>query len=201
MNPSTPPRRFQLLDLAALVVGYGLASLAMRPFWPSGAAPTPTEIAVIALFYAWLGLAMSGPFVLLVGRPAEPLEEGEGERPSGGGTSDDHDPTMVRPCTGAELAWMMIGIYWIITTVLFSAFRGDRTTLGKAVMVLFPLVGALGLFLGLFRATRGAGPRARARAEERRERLARAWTHRAAVGLLLSWPLAWVALILLGKTL
>ena len=28
-----------------------------------------------------------------------------------------------------------------------------------------------------------------------------AWTHRAAVGLLLTWPFAWVALILLGKSL
>jgi hypothetical protein len=199
MNPSTPPRRFHLLDLAALVVGYGLASLAMRPFWPSGARPTPAEIAVIASFFAWLGLAMSGPFVLLLHRPAEPIEEDE-HRPEAG-IGDDHDPTMVRPCTGAELAWMMIGIYWIFMTVLLSAFRGDHTTIGNAVMGLFPLVGALGLFLGLFRAVRRGGTRARARAEERRERLARAWTHRAAIGLLLTWPVAWVALILLGKTL
>ena len=42
-----------------------MASLLVRAFWPAGGRPPLAEIAAIGLVYLWLGLAMSGPLVLL----------------------------------------------------------------------------------------------------------------------------------------
>jgi hypothetical protein len=202
MSESARPRPFQLLDLTALVVGYGLASLLIRAFWPSGEPPTLAESVVIGGFYTWLGLAMSGPFVLLVHRPAEPVTVNI--NPTPGRAHRKAPPAMIRPYTGAELAWLMIGFYWIGMTVLVVALRGDRSTLQSPALIgLFPIVGVIGVLLGLFRAARRTEPEPalRERDEERQNRLTGAWTHRAAVGLLLTWPIAWMALILLGKTM
>ena len=75
MSDPGRPRGFHLLDIAALVVGYSMASLLIRAFWPDGGRPPLAEIAAIGLVYLWLGLAMSGPLVLLVRRPAGPAVE------------------------------------------------------------------------------------------------------------------------------
>ena len=138
---------------------------------------------MIALFYTWLGLAISGPFVLLIHRPREALEADQ--------PGSQEAPVRVRPCTGAELAWMVIGVYWIIMTVLLVSIRGRMTSLHTATMGLFPMVGALCLLLAGFRMAGRVDPVVRQRGEERRTRLAQAWTHRAAVGLLATWPVAW----------
>jgi hypothetical protein len=173
------PTRFYLLDAAALVVGYGLASLLVRAYWPRSGAPTVWEASAIGLVFLWLGLAMSGPVVLLIRRPA-PAAEAPG---------DDPRP---EPRTWAELAWMIIGYYWIALTVLVVPTRMDGGRfLDSALLGVFPVLAALVL--------RYVGPR-RSWARERPAQGGPTWTHRAGVALLLTWPFAWVGLILLGKT-
>jgi hypothetical protein len=198
MSTPSPHGGFHLLDLTAIVVGYSIAALLIRAFWPEGEPPSLAESAVIGLFYLWLGLAMSGPFVLLIHRTSEPA------------AVDAHDEAETRarngPRTGAEAAWLMIGGYWIVMTVLVVSFRGDRSTLLNAILKsLFPTVGAVGLLLALYGASRRAESQPHTRGTKRTEETIRAaaqtWTHRTAVGLLLTWPIAWLALILLGKTL
>jgi hypothetical protein len=74
-----PPRRtLRLIDLTGVVAGYSLAALLIRAFWHAGESPTPVMLA-IGLVYLWLGLAMSGPIVLLLDRRARP--ESRPERP------------------------------------------------------------------------------------------------------------------------
>ena len=64
--------RIQLVDVSALVVGYGMAAVLFRAFWPkSGVSPVLGLFAVG--FYLWLGLAMSGP-ILLMRRTAGPRD-------------------------------------------------------------------------------------------------------------------------------
>jgi hypothetical protein len=183
MNDAVRPRGFHLLDLSALVVGYGMASLLIRAFWPSGEQPTIVEIAAIGLVYLWLGLAMSGPVVLLIRRqhPAADTDPVERQGPGPGPEAR----------TWAELAWLIIGFYWIVLTVLVVPVRLQRSPLFDATWIgLIPVAAALVLRF-LHRPSRRSPP----------ERDSRHWTHHAAVGLLLTWPLAWIALILLGKSL
>jgi hypothetical protein len=192
-NPSRPGG-FHLLDLTAIVAGYGFASLLVRAFWPSGEPPSLGETAVIGLFYLWLGLAMSGPFILLVQRPAGPAAPGA--------ESDDPPRTRNGPRTGAEAAWLMIGGYWIVMAVLVVSIGGDRSKLLNAILLgFFPSVGAVALLLALNGASRRAETRPHQTPTHEPEEPRRTWTHRTAVGLLLTWPVAWAALILIGKTL
>lgn len=173
-SPTLPPRGFHLLDLVSLVVGYSLASLLVRAFWPSDGAVSAPALFVLGMAYVWLGLAMSGPVVLLGHRRPEP-EAGESDLPE--------------PRTWAELAWLIIGFYWIGLTVLVVPVRlHDTRVLDTAFLGLFPILAAVGL--RVFR------PRLPASRKGDRD-----WTHRAAVGLLVTWPFAWVALIILGKGL
>ena len=91
--------------------------------------------------------------------------------------------------TWVELAWLIIGFYWIAMTVLIVPARLRETRLfDSAILGVFPIAAAFAL--------RFLNPR---------RRLAQgqppAWTHHAGVGLLAAWPVAWIALILLGKTL
>jgi hypothetical protein len=165
-----------LLDMLAVMVGYGVASLLVRAFWPSDETPDPGNVVAIGVVYAWLGLAMSGPVVLAIHRRALPRESTE-ETP---GT----EATPAR--TWAELAWLIIGFYWIGLTILVVPIRMAQAPLRDAtVLGVFPILAALVL--------RFVGPAPRVGYP--------GWTHRAAIGLLLTWPFAWIALILLGKTL
>jgi hypothetical protein len=176
MSDSTPPRGFHLLDLAALVVGYGLASMLVRAFWPSGGMPDAPATFVLGLVYLWLGLAMSGPIVLATRR-----------RGAAGTVADEHNLPESR--TWAELAWLIIGFYWIGLTILVVPVRMRESRLfDSAILGIFPVVAALGLRL--------LGPR---RLPPNASHAS--WTHRAAIAMLVTWPFAWVALILLGKTL
>ena len=120
---------------------------------------------------------MSGPVVLLIRRP--PAAAGPTTRTRRPGDR-----------TWAELAWMIIGFYWIGLTVLVVPVRiGDRF-LDSAVLGLFPvLAGARALVLR----PPGADPARRGRE--------RPGPTAAGRSLLLTWPFAWMALILLGKTL
>jgi len=203
MNNPGRPRGFHLLDLSAIVVGYGMASLLVRAFWPAGGRPPLVEIAAIGLVYLWLGLAMSGPLVLLPRRPAAPVDAaqtglgGESTRPGAGKRARPGDPIVPKPAmiagsrTWAELAWLIIGFYWIGLTVLVVPVRLHRSPLHDSALIgLFPVAAALVLRI-LDRPSRRPRP----------NQEAPAWTHHAAIGLLLTWPPAWIALILLGKSL
>jgi hypothetical protein len=178
MDGATRQPAFHLLDVAGLVVGYGLASLLVRAYWPDSGSPAVVESLVIVMVFLWLGLAMSGPIVLLVRRPpTAPAEEDGDERPE--------------PRTWAELAWLIIGFYWIGLTILVVPGRmGGTIFLDSAVLGVFPVLAALGLRLVASR-----------KPPQRSTRGALGWTHRAGVGLLLTWPFVWVGLMVLGKTL
>jgi hypothetical protein len=111
--------------------------------------------------YAWLGLAMSGPFVLLLHRPQSSRP---GESP---------------PYSRAEVAWLLIGAYWIVAGLLLVPMRLPDASLALLATVSWLAAGLLWLL--------GARPAERPRG----------WTHRAAVIVLATWPLAWGAMILL----
>jgi hypothetical protein len=177
MSASGGQTGLHLLDAAALVVGYSLASMLVRAYWPDTGTPNIWEIALIGAVFLWLGMAMSGPVVLLIRRPSTP----------DGADPDDEHTAPSR--TWAELAWLIIGFYWVGLTILVVPVRMHGTRfLDSAVLGVFPVLAALAL--------RFFGPRARRPIAGKET-----WTHRAGVALLLTWPFAWVGLIVLGKSL
>jgi hypothetical protein len=181
----TSPFRIQLLDVAALVVGYGLAAVLFRAFWPT--AGLTVALALFAAgFYLWLGLAMSGPLILLRHQPHREALPGEPAAPHL--EFLDHQPAPLR--TWAELAWLLIGVYWIVMGVFILPFRLQSFRFGDTVLFGLVPLGA-GLAFRIF----GPSP------PPARDRRPAAWTHHAAVALLASWPLAWLCLIVLGKTM
>ncbi len=179
-----------MLDLAALTVGYSLAALSMRAFWPYAATPGGRILAVMALAFSWLGLAMSGPFVLLLERRPRRPEESPvptpRRRPGELPVIELAEPPRYTP---AETAWLLIGGYWIAITILIVPSRVPRTAL--STLSILPALAATTFWLLGRRRPRhvsrpGDGP---------------SWTHRAALLLLATWPIAWLALILLSRTL
>ncbi len=158
--------RLRLLDLVALVVGYGLAALLIRAFWPRRGMPGTLVALALALEFAWLGLAMAGPVLLLVNRRSK----------------SDFEPQAL---TRAEQAWSVVGSYWIGLALLVVPTRMAT----QAAMATWPV---LVLLVGLW---------AVGRLRSSRIDPARAWTHRAAVALLWSWPAAWAVLVFLGASL
>ncbi len=174
MTDRLPQCGFRVLDLSALVVGYSLAALLVRAFWPSPSFLTTVVLVVISIVFLWLGLAMSGPLVLARRRRAT-------------------DPTARTQShyTWAEVAWLIIGFYWIAMMVVLVPVRMHNAKLLDAGFIgVFPFLAALAL--------RFLSPKGRAVTELDSHRR---WTHRAAVGLLITWPFVWVALIMLGMTL
>ena len=166
-DPARQPRATRLLDLLSLTVGYGLAGLLIRAFWPPGnGLPTIGIGVALGFLYLWLGLAMGGPLVLLRDRRT-------GDRPGG--------PSRY---TWAELAWLLIGMYWIALAVLVVPIRLRVTPL----LGVFPVV--VGVGLRVFAGSDRLGPGSKA-----------AWTHQAGLWLLITWLPAWADLVLLGKTL
>lgn len=169
--------RAQLQDILALVVGYGLAALLFRAFWPSSTPSPALGVPGLGL-YLWLGLAMSGPIILLRDGPRIRRRSG-----SGGGSP----PVAAR--TWAELAWLLIGIYWIVLGFFVIPVRLRDFRFGDAVLFgLVPLLVALGMRVLGPKPAQGPGATT-------------AWTHAAAVILLATWPVAWVCLRLLGKVI
>jgi hypothetical protein len=186
-DPPRPasPFRIQLLDVTALVVGYGLAAVLFRAFWPTAGLTVPLGV-FAAGFYLWLGLAMSGPLLLLRHAPhPEPLAEESTIPPA---ASHERRPTPSR--TWAELAWLLIGVYWIVMGVFILPFSLQSFRFGDTVLFGLVPLGA-GLAFRLF----GPSP------PTARDRRPAPWTHHAAVALLASWPLAWLCLIVLGKAM
>src|SRR4051812_7248020 len=106
MSAGGDPRLgLHLVDLVGLIVGYSLASLLVRAFWPAVEGPGITGLFILALAFLWLGLAMSGP-VLLFGHR-------RGAREPGGANAHGSQTQ-----TWAEMAWLIIGFYWIALTIL-----------------------------------------------------------------------------------
>ena len=178
-SPSSPPRRFrlQLVDVAALIVGYGMAAVLFRAFWPRNEV-SPVVLAFAIGFYVWLGLAMSGPLLLLRQRKFAPAGSPDAET----GIPRSSGPASR---TWAEMAWLLIGVYWLIMGVLVLPIRLHDFKFSDTLLFgLAPL--AAGLVLRLFGSK--AFP----------ESPTTAWTHQAAVALLFTWPIAWFFLIVLG---
>jgi hypothetical protein len=195
------PKGLRIHDLVGLVVGYGMAALLARSFWPRSKPLAGIPAVALAFEFCWLGLAMSGPIILLLDRrsgPAadpkrkrpsrpgrlissrEPIESPVGRGPSPAGS--EPPPTFTR----AELAWLVIGGYWIgLTMFVVPALSMDTPW---ALIGLLQVVAALGLWLVVPRRIKPGVE-------------ADSWTHPAAVGLLATWPVAWIFLILLGKSL
>jgi hypothetical protein len=171
--------RLQLRDILALVVGYGLAALFFRAFWPAGG-PSTGVIAPAMALYAWLGLALSGPILLLRRGPRDPITE---RTPSAG------RPPAAGSNTWAEWAWLFVGCYWIVLGLFVIPARLRNFGAGDVLVFgLVPIVAALG-----FRLVGGEAAAAARRTTD--------WIHPAAVMLLLTWPLAWGCLVFIGRGL
>jgi hypothetical protein len=198
-SPEPPrPRGLRLHDLVGLVVGYGMAALLARAFWPRSRPLTGIPAAALGLEFLWLGLAMSGPIVLLLDRrgpstirerPRKPPRLGRlisapepVGPPIGQGPAADPGADPWR-YTRAELAWLLIGGYWISFTFFVVSARSLDTPWALACLLQF--VAALGLLVVV---PRRAGP----------GKGSLPWTHFAALSLLYSWPIAWVFLIVLS---
>ena len=131
--------RFHLQDFLAVVVGYGMAALLCRAFWPASR-PSPVLGVPGIGVYLWLGLAMSGPIIML--RRASAPATG----PVGNGPHQAHRRLIQH--TWAELAWMLIGIYWIVLSLFVIPARLSEFKLGDMILFgLVPLAVALGLRL------------------------------------------------------
>jgi len=169
--------QFQHQDIVALVVGYGMAALLFRAFWPSSR-PSPAQGVPGIGLYLWLGLAMSGPIILLRRGP---------RRTDSPDPSSQSDQVGLR--TWAELAWLLIGIYWIVLGSVVIPARLHEFKFGDALLFgLVPMVVALG-----FRLFGPTSPPGRDTTS--------GWTHSAAIDLLTTWPIAWLCLIVLGRSL
>ncbi|MFO0888608.1 MAG: hypothetical protein U0790_05600 [Isosphaeraceae bacterium] len=169
-----PPWRIDLVEIGAIVAGYGLAALLFRAFWPSAGVSVAMGLFAIG-FYLWLGLAMSGPLLLLRRGPAAAEEEAGSPR---------RDPAGSR--TWAEMAWLMIGVYWIVLGVFVLPIRLHSFRMGDTL-----LFGAIPLAAGLV--MRFVGPRPRDHHPD-----GGPWTHQVAVALLVTWPPAWICLVVLA---
>jgi hypothetical protein len=202
MPEARRPRGPRIHDLVGLVVGYGMAALLARSFWPKSRPLVGLPAVALAFEFCWLGLAMSGPIILLLDRRGgpspdlsrkgkrlarpgrlvsskEPAEVPVGRGPAGSPT--EPPPSFTR----AELAWMVIGGYWIgLTMFVVPALSVDTPW---ALVGLLQIVAALGLWLVV---PRRLGPGG----------VADSWTHPTAVGLIATWPIAWICLILLSKS-
>ena len=83
----------------------------------------------------------------------------------------------------------MIGAYWIVLGIFVIPARLHEFKLGDVVLFgLAPIVVAIGL--RLLGPTAPQGPD-----------VVRGWTHTAAIALLVTWPFAWICLIVLGKSM
>ena len=167
----------RLQDILALVVGYALAGLLLRAFWPTKIPAILLGLPIFAL-YVWLGLAMSGPIILLRDAPRTDQSVGTPRR---------NEPIASR--TWAESAWILIGIYWIVLGLFVIPARlHDFQPVDAVLYGIVPILVAIGLrFLAPGSYSPGAGTTS--------------WTHSVAVGLLATWPIAWLCLVVIGRSL
>jgi hypothetical protein len=164
---------FRIRDLVGLVAGYGLAGFLLRSFQAAADAPGIAGTVGLGAFYLWLGLAVSGPFVLLLDRrgPAPPAP-----------VPTTHPPSRY---SGEELAWLGIGGYFV-AIALFVVPSLNRQTPWGAILVSQTMGATL---LAAWWVTQ----RARRKPEPATPR----WTRMAARLMLFTWPAAWLLLVLL----
>ena len=89
------------------MVGYGMAALLCRAFWPASRPSPALGVPGIGV-YLWLGLAMSGPVILL--RDVSGPRQTPSQR-------------RISPHVGSfthlgRASWMLIGIYWIVVSLI-----------------------------------------------------------------------------------
>ncbi len=181
-----------------------MAGLLARAFWPRlqtlGERVVP--LAALTLEFLWMGLAMSGPIVLLLDRRGPSTGEGPDTRdrkparpgklmgavpvdPVGRGPARRVEPAEPR-YTRAEMAWLGIGGYCIALTLVVAPTRSlDVPWVLSGLLQGLTAVALLVFSPRKARSATGSG----------------SWTHPAAVGLLATWPLAWLLLILLSREL
>lgn len=182
-------RRFSMLDLVAMTVGFALAAMLLRLFWGAAGAMGGVGVALLLLIYLWLGLCMSGPVVLLLERRERPSssrpDAGDARRPPPGRAAEGRGiaGVLASRYTRFERAWMSIGGYWIgATTFLLPGLMHDMPLLLLLVLQVAALAGLWAIV-----------PRRRPPALAEK-----AWTHRLAGVLLITWPLVWAASIYLA---
>ena len=90
-----------------------------RAFWPATRLSPAVGLPGLGL-YLWLGLAMSGPIVLLRHGPRRNRE-----------LEPRRDSTPVATRTWAELAWLLIGIYWIDPRCFLHSQPSARIQTGR----------------------------------------------------------------------
>ncbi len=172
-NSDHPPRGPYVRDMIGLVVGYGLATSLVRRYLDDFQAVTVWRGFFLAVAFVWLGLAMSGPLVLLLHRrPPMPHDDVPTTNPRG-------------RFSNAEIAWILLGSYFMLITVLFvPASRGESLW---ANLVLIHLLASAILLVWL---------PWRVRKSERGGNHAVRWTNVAAKWVVAAWPLAWIAMTL-----
>jgi hypothetical protein len=172
-SPEPPgPTGFRILDLAGLVVGYGLVSVLVRSYWREVDPTAALKLGALGLLFLWGGLAMSGPFVLLLERRG----------PAPGGPVPTSDPPS--RYTRDESAWLAVGAYLVAVTylVVASGVFHERKAWSLTIQVLGAVLFVL--WLQFVRTDPG-------RIVPRPPR----WTRIAARLVLLTWPVAWAMLI------
>jgi hypothetical protein len=190
----------ELQDILAIVVGYAMAALLFRAFWRARPPWSALGLPGAAL-YLWLGLAMSGPIIMLrrkLWRQASEIDDlpaASAVELAAAPLSTPAAPevrsrsTGVSRTTWAERAWLLIGAYWIILGIFVIPARLHEFKLGDVLLFgLAPIVAAIGLRL--------LGPTVPQSAD-----VVRGWTHAAAIALLATWPLAWFCLFVLGNSM
>ena len=199
MSPAGPhrPRGLRISDLVGLVAGYGLAALLGKSLWPRSQPLTGVPSLFFGLVFLWLGLAMSGPILLPLERraggrkPRDPRPEKPGRLisevpPPGRNAAPPPSKPDLPRYSRPELAWLIIGGYWIALTVFVVPARTADTPWALAGLV--PPFVAAGLWLVVPRPAEPTG-------------LEKSWTHFAATSLLWTWPIAWALMILLSRSL
>lgn len=181
-----------MLDMVAMTVGFAMAALLLQVFWGSASRSGSLGVTLLLLIYCWLGLCMSGPLILLLERRGRPRTAADRDARTGAGRREPpgrsalgsgFDGASGSRYTRCERAWMSIGAYWIGA----AAFCLPIVT--RDVPSLLLLILQTVALVGLWALVPGRRPPVRAET---------AWTHRLAVALILSWPLAWAASIYLA---
>jgi hypothetical protein len=207
MNGTHPRRTLRILDLAAFVVGFGLAAQLTRALGAGFAEPSLAETGVIGFVYLWLGLAMSGPIVLVLDRRAIPRTHLRSRERRRIGSVPAADPDRVRRSkpersaddpaapdalaeahsgySRAELAWLSIGSYWFFLACWVVPSKLPFFALIQIVMTI-----GFALSFWFTKPTSAVS-----------DSTGTPWTHWAAVAVLASWPFAWAAMILLTNAL
>lgn len=182
MIPVTTSRRrhrlrLEIRDVCAVVIGYGMAAIFFRAFWPAATPPLWVIAPAVAL-YLWLGLALSGP-ILLFGRRGEDRGEGQATAASAAQAGSR---------TWAEWAWLFVGAYWIVLGLFVIPHRLHSFRAGDVLLFgLLPVLAAV-IFRQIGTAPAGGRP-------------VPLWTHAAAVWLLATWPVAWGCMVVVIRGL